>query len=460
MKKDIIILSVGPVPTQDNKIVEGGGLRAWGLANGLSQNDIKVTVAVPDSYKIEDQNINNINIVSWDFNNVIDLCNKYNTVCVLYSRADLMQFLTDNLDPKKVVIIDLYVPIYIESLARKVPRDINGVNNHLQNIKYWNSAFTRGDYFICANKNQHHLYTGLLSAFGRISPVSKVENILKEVPFGIYSTPIGNKAKLPAKYKKQNGDFVILWFGGIYPWFDIEPLLKTIKDLSDKNSQLKLYVVGGKNPFVKDEQFIKKYKDTVNLAKKMGLLDKNIFFKDWISYEDRESWYNTADIIINLHNPGSESMYAWRTRVVDFIWAGRPIISSGGDELSSMMEKKDAAYILKSNTEEEISKAILKVKDDKKYREKIINNLKEMQKSLYWENTTKELSRFINNPQIAKDRDFFLKNHINFSPLEKTHHNSKENRKYNQLSRAVFIYKSEGLKSLLKRTRNYLGKFF
>lgn len=464
MKKSILIISVGPVPTGNDTIVEGGGLRAWGIAKGLLENNIKVTIAVPDNFQTKTGEVQaDLSICQWSFNNLKSLMSQHDCVYVLYSRPDLMKFVAENIPPERPLVVDLYVPIYIEILARETRKDIVGLKQHLLETSHWNTAFPRGDFFMCANKNQLHFYRGILSAFGRVNPITFKEELLKIIPYGIHREKLAKKKNVCKEKIINKDDFMILWFGGIYPWFDINPLLASIKDLHRENSKIKLFILGGRNPFAVLPEFIEKYESVLKYTKKQGMYEKSVFFVDWIPFEERGEWYQEADLIVNLHDLGDESTYAWRTRLVDFIWGETPILTSGRDELSKMVFEKRGAVILKNNSFEEITKNIKALVNDPKKLESMKNGLVKMKDELYWDILVKDLAVFIERNEIAPDRKILLKAGTTFqAELFNTPNNQKKVNATHplkkKLSYSLYILKNEGLKKFSVKLKRYLSR--
>ncbi len=458
LMKKILILSVGPVPTSKKSIVEGGGLRAWGIAKGLAHHGISVTVAVPDDFPIKKTTTRDgIRVCNWNFENLKHLCDIHDSSYVLYSRGDLMKFMAEKTDKEKPMIIDLYVPIYIESQARNTKKSFDGLKEHLVNVKHWNYAFPRGDYFLCANNAQYHLYNGVLGAFGRINPLTYENNLLNIVPFGIYKQrPKHTKDVAKGKLIESN-DFMLLWFGGIYPWFDINPLLDAVEKLSKKYSNIKLVILGGRNPFSVEPEFIEKYESVVKYTKSRKLYGKNVHFVDWIPYEERSNWYLEADLLINLHNPGTESTYAWRTRVVDFIWGELPMLTSGGDELSEMLAQKEAAVILDDNNSKEIYEKIESLYKNRGKLEFLRKNLKNVKKDFYWEEITLNLANFIKSGRISPDRDLLIKNNFGEQLMqEATPLRPKVSKTKRRMSYAIYLLKEEGVKAFAQKFISFI----
>src|SRR3712207_4308550 len=90
--RNCLVISYGPVPTPEHPIVEGGGLRCWGLAQGLRDNGIDVTVAVHHSYPRTLASHEGIDLRSWNLTDGFDaLLGGYDTVLVSYCMGDLSE---------------------------------------------------------------------------------------------------------------------------------------------------------------------------------------------------------------------------------------------------------------------------------------------------------------------------------------------------------------------------------
>ena len=458
--KEFLILSVGPIPSSNKSVSEGGGLRAWGLAVGLAQNGIKVTLAQPEGFKIENPDPKeNIKIIHWSFSNVKELCEKHDSFYLLYSRGDLTSFIANNVKAEIPVVVDCYVPIYIEALAREISPNLEALKKNFEEVNNWNQAFQRGDYFLCANQTQFHFYQGVLSAFGRINPLTFSEDILETVPYGIHqdSPTDQNQPPLLRGKKIKEDDFLILWFGGLYPWFNITPLLESVEKIARDHSDVKLAIVGGKNPFVTQKKFQDQYEAAKKFAKKNDLLDRNIFFRDWVPYEERYRWYREADVVVNLHNITKESSYAWRTRVIDFIGGEIPIITSPGDEISDLLREKQAGIVLEKNDGKEVSAALKKVYEDRELLKQIKQNLQKIKPDLYWGSITKNLAGFIKAGRLAPDRQLVLekgKDFKKFYPASKAIQPGIRS----DIKNGMLILKNNGLRGFFKKLPVYFKK--
>ena len=78
--------------------------------------------------------------------------------------------------------------------------------------------------------------------------------------------------------------------------------------------------------------------DALELAGSLGVLGKHVFFNEnWVAHEDRANYFLDADVGVSTHLEHLETSFSFRTRLLDYIWAGLPIINSSGDAFESVI---------------------------------------------------------------------------------------------------------------------------
>lgn len=409
----VLIVSWSPVPTPKYQKIEGSGQRFFGLANGLRENGVTdITIAIGYIYPLDVDEVDGIKLINYNFDDrfVRELEN-HDTIIFNYAIHG-SDFIAKHLPDNAQVIIDAYGPAYIENLARD-PSDMK--NTYIGNKAVVNNTFNkvlkRGDFFLFANEAQGKLYTGVLATLGVINQFTYKMDRLLWTPFGI-EKPSGKKFANPyTKYGIKKGDFVLLWFGGLYPWFDIREVLLAVKNISKHN--LKFFIVGGNNPQNQHPDFVKNYHDTVKYVEEIGMKDKIIFI-DWVDYATRRGYYENANAIISINNNGKENIYSWRTRVMDYLGSTTPLITNGGDPLSDEMVTTGAGFAIDSLTEVGIRETIEKIMSDQELLLCASRKMKELQPKYYWSSTTKLLSDKIKTREMpwAAEQDFRAENQI------------------------------------------------
>jgi len=396
-KKTCLIVSFGPVPTPKYQKIEGGGMRCWGLALGLQSKGYDVTIAVNSNFLVDVDNVEGIHLTNWqEDDRFVAMMNTYDTLIINYSMGGPMSFIVDHVSDHVNLILDCYVPIYIEVSARDSVDKAVEYSNYSHDIIHYNKALKRGDYFLCANGPQKHLYTGVLSALGIINPYSYKKDRILVVPFGVESSlNINNPHNPYLELGIKKDDFVLLWFGGLYPWFNIRPLLNTIKKLSAENKNFKFVIVGGKNPYNNHPDFVKQYDTTRAFIEENKLLDSSVYFVDWVDFSDRINWYQNANAVISINNVGEENIYSWRTRVMDYVWGEVPMLTNGGDPLSDDLITNKAAIKLENTEEETLFKAIETILNNPKIISATKKELLLQKERYYWENVVKPIDEKI-----------------------------------------------------------------
>ena len=411
VSKKCLVLSSGPVPVPEHPIVEGGGLRCWGLAKGIKQNSpsTDVVVAYHESHLkgVGTKKHQGIGVTTWSMDSIRDLLKDFDSVIVSYCMGDLSTVVADSLRPDQQLILDCYVPIYVEVSARN-SSDLNQEYYSFQNdIGRWAHVLRRGDLFLCASEAQKKYYQGVLSAVGRLNPATYGTTMILVVPYGIYRddspvarhNPIG---ELTRGKRVKN----ILWFGGIYPWFDLRNLVEAVA-IVNHTTPVKLIIVGAKNPFNSHPDFLRRYDELVDFIKSKQAYKELVVLQDWVKFEDRADWYLNSDLVVVVNKEGEENKLAWRTRLVDFMWANLPIVTNGGDPLGEHLIQQSAAARFESLEVSSVADSIESLLKDKRTLQKMQESMGRVKEEFYWDVVTKELSTRITNKTRAKDIETF-----------------------------------------------------
>jgi len=410
--KSCLVVSYGPVPTPQYQTVEGGGMRAWGLACGLRGNGIDVTVGINDSFPQELSEHDGIRIINWRLDDrFTELINTYDSIVVSYCMGDPSVYIVNHLNDDVQLILDAYVPIYIEISARE-SKDIDAeYTAYSADLERFNKVLKRGDYFLCANEAQKTFYVGILSALGIINPRSYREERVFIVPFGIHDTPALASYDPYKKLGIKDKDFKVLWFGGLYPWFRIEELLGAILELS-KRKDIKFIFVGGKNPFNPSPDFFKQYEKAVSFAKEHRLTNNTVYFVDWVDFDDRVNWYKNTDLVISLNNPGDENQFSWRTRVMDYVWGELAMLTNGGDPLSEDLVAAKAAVRLSELSAAAIVQSIEILHKDRPELARIISTVKGLKPNYYWHTITAPIKSIIGDGHLPYREERVYRNSL------------------------------------------------
>ena len=137
-------------------------------------------------------------------------------------------------------------------------------------------------------------------------------------------------------------DKVILWGGGIYNWFDPLTLLRAVDKLRSRLPNVRVYFLGIRHPNP-DVGEMRRTIETLELSDELGLTGTHVFFNDdWVEYDDRPNYLLEADVGVSTHLDHVETAFSFRTRVLDYLWAGLPVVATQGDALAGVIESRGA----------------------------------------------------------------------------------------------------------------------
>ena len=320
----VLIISNGPVPENASSHVEGGGLRVWALAMGLISHGIQVKIAVPQGFAGQNSEF----VVKYSsMQEVLQLGNDHDAVIYNYASGSDATYIFEGLRPGVMRISDSYVPIHIEVAARDSGDVHVETESFIRDNSYWVKSLQEADAYLVASDEQELYYTGLLAGVRRLTPAN-----YKEVP--IIKLPLGcPDDSTPIKRTSSDSKLNLLWWGGFYPWFDWTSLIELSDKLANEMPQTTLLIAGARNPFVTHAAFI----DPVNDALRQLGEKSNVEILPWVEYSARREVFEKADAILLFNNQSPETKLSWRTRLVDAVEFGVPVISNFGDPFGNLI---------------------------------------------------------------------------------------------------------------------------
>lgn len=311
----------------------------------------------------------------------------------------------------KAIIYDFYnlIPIeYIGSLRSKKFNKSEADELFKTLLDEYRLYMASGSFFVCSNERQADFWMGMLTANQAISPSTEanrtVSDIVGLVPFGLS----GSKPRKTKEVLKGvvpgigKDDFVLVWAGGIWDWFDPLTAIKAM-DLLKKHHDIKLVFMGTRHPNAAVGQ-MPMADQAIELAKELGLYGKSVFFLEgWLKFEERTNYLLEADAAISTHLNTLESRYSFRTRILDHFWAGLPSVVTKGDWFADFIQARGLGKVVSFNDPKQIMQAILDIKDDAALRSEMKNRIKDAAAEFTWENVSRELIDFIDShtPQQA-----------------------------------------------------------
>jgi GT2 family glycosyltransferase/glycosyltransferase involved in cell wall biosynthesis len=323
---------------------------------------------------------------------------------------------------RHIVVADMYDPMHLEQLeqGRDAAPDNAAPNDaadgaHRARVVHavtevLSAQLRRGDFFLCASERQRHFWLGHLAAIGRLSPTlydadPTTRSLLAVAPFGLPGKPPQRTGPGPReRFGFSARDRVLLWAGGVYSWFDPLTLLHAVHALRAEHADLRLVFLGMRHPNP-DVPEMGMAGQTRRLADTLGLTGTQVFFNEtWVPYADRQNWLLDADAGVSTHLEHVETTFAFRTRVLDYLWAGLPIVTTDGDAFAELVRTEQLGVVVPAADPVALASALARVLYDDAFAAGCRERIAAVAQRYTWEAALAPLVEFCRHPQPAADR--------------------------------------------------------
>ncbi|HFD40914.1 MAG TPA: glycosyltransferase, partial [Anaerolineae bacterium] len=384
----------------------GPGIRYWEMARALAQT-LDVTLATPER-----------SLPGPGFRTHIYHLGDWESLAPAVDRADVLllsghsiMYTPELVTCGKPLILEATYPYTFEPLHFHAhePRQEQWPSFY-GNLEVVRQVALSGDFYFCASQRQRDYWLGVLDIMGRINPDTYAEDptlrrLIDVVPLGLPSRPL--QATAPAVKGVLPGigpqDRVVLWGGGLWQWLDPLSLVRAIARVAEVRSDVRLLFPGTRhpNPIVPDMPMLAQ---TRAVSDQLGLTDRVVFFGDWVPFEQWPNYLLEADIGASLHFDHLETRFAFRTRILDYIWAGLPMVVSGGDETSKLVARYGLGEVVPPGDVEAVADAILRLLAIPDLREAHRRGFEQVRPAFTWERVCEPIARFCRQPRLAPDR--------------------------------------------------------
>jgi hypothetical protein len=139
-------------------------------------------------------------------------------------------------------------------------------------------------------------------------------------------------------------------------------------------------------------------------ARAHGLLDTHVIFNDWVPYDERAAYLREADIGVSTHRQHLETRYSFRTRMLDYLWAGLPIVCTEGDFFGDLVQRRGLGRAVPAGDADALAVAIAAMLDDSEARGATREAIADVSQQMTWDAVTAPLQTFCAVPTFAADR--------------------------------------------------------
>lgn len=307
--------------------------------------------------------------------------------------------------PELPTAIDLYDPWLVEN-AHYLPT--LGLDPWRNDHATWVLQLSRGDLFLCAAEEQRLYYLGFLTALGRVNPERlaadpDLRRLVVEVPFGVPEELPPHRPLLPAREAGAGQtDAVRILFGGLYDWYDPFTLLSALEHLPER--PWVLYLVRNPNPEGTPQALLARVEDH---CRTRGWWGERVQVLDWVPAERRFDLLRDVDLLCSPHLPSLETRLSLRTRFLDALACGCPVVVTEGGTVARLVRENDAGWVVPPADETALARALVEVLANEHERVRRREAGRRLADSFAWERVLAPLVGFCREPWRDPTRERF-----------------------------------------------------
>ena len=192
-------------------------------------------------------------------------------------------------------------------------------------------------------------------------------------------------------------DPVVIWGGGTWDWLDPVTVIQAFSHVVREVPDAKLYFLGMQlsTPNVAQMEMVDR---AVNTARDLKLEGTSVIFGDWAPYDLREAYLLEADVAVIAARDVAEARLAFRTRALDYFWAGLPVVTTAGDVLADVVTSERIGEVVPPGDVDAFVAALLKLLKNPGLRAECARNGLRVAERYRWPVAVEPLRRVAREP--------------------------------------------------------------
>ncbi|RKZ10514.1 hypothetical protein DRQ25_02720 [Candidatus Fermentibacteria bacterium] len=223
-----------------------------------------------------------------------------------------------------------------------------------------NTLLMRGDAFSTPSRRQAFAVRGELLLLGRMGKRSSEFIPVSPIPhcsMGVFEVN-----------DKSSTGFRIISTGSFNLWFDEITLFNALESAMERDKSIEFISTGGRVPVS-----LAKYDNFRKMIEKSRFSER-FTLHGWIPYDELMEVYRTASAAVYTDLPSMETTLGARTRTLDWIKRGIPVVCTDGAEISENIRSHGLGIVVPQQDHAALAKAFLQLISSPDLSENIIEN--------------------------------------------------------------------------------------
>jgi glycosyltransferase involved in cell wall biosynthesis len=408
----VLVLGMAPLSFENQPHVFGPSLRTWQFVQPLLDDGHEVCLCSCRIYGAYDEKEASLPITTIEKGALV----YHHMDQATFERQDTVQGIHDRFSPdcivgatvypssravrlrtSKPIWIDVYGDLMSEAQAKAYVFD----NDHYL-FHFWSMnkpILENGDIYSSVSNRQKYALMGQLATVGRLNKHSMGYDFVHVIPCGIEKRKFRHERRVLRGIHVDDEDFAILWNGGFNTWTDVNTLFQALEMAMTRNHHIRFVCAGAEIPG-HDEITYKSFTRLVENSKLRG----NFVLLGWVHPSEIHNYYFEADVGINVDRPCYEAVLGSRNRILGWLQAGLPVLTTDLTELGQILKDSGIATTCRPNSPKELARSILQLAG----HPSLLRKSREARKRFVFQNftyekTTAPLREWVRNPSLSPD---------------------------------------------------------
>lgn len=348
----IVVFGHGPMRWETSNRLFALALRTWHFASTLARAGHEVLLFAVRGHAFEGwphdkiQRVQRGRVTVWSVSE--QLC---------HERSDFIRQRIDAFSPDCSVGVNRDPAAIAVNFSEQKPfwADINGDPMAEAQVKAaslggdWNvnewyrtlvPVLARADRFSTCSRAQRHALIAQLGMIGRLTAKNDGYDFVSAIPNSIDDDELVLLGQSPRRARQRGEPFVVLWSGGYNTWTDPDLLFETLELAMDEAPELRFVSTGGA---IAGHHTAAYQRFEARVARSRHA--KRYELAGWVQTAELPAYYAGAHAAILVDRFSYEGTLGARTRMLDWLAAGLPIVSTRLSEISLDVERAGAAIL-------------------------------------------------------------------------------------------------------------------
>jgi GT2 family glycosyltransferase/SAM-dependent methyltransferase len=377
--------------------MSGPAIRAVEIAKNLAATS-RVTLAVPTAPEVE---VPGVTVAT--FEDETDLRRLSDSADVVLFQGYTLKEFPSLTNTSAVLVADLYDPWLFENIELHTG-EVDGDAILRGDAAVLSQIIDESDFFVCASERQRDYWMGMLSARQRLTQAQyatdpSLRHLIDVVPFGLPDREPERRARVLKGVHPgiAADDKLVLWGGGAWDWFDPLTLVEAWPSVVEQVPDARLWFLGMHLTTDNVKHMRVAHQATVR-AGELGLTGSSVFFGDWVPYDLRESYLLEADLGVTVARDLAETRLSFRTRVLDYLWAGLPVVTTEGDVLSDLVRNEQLGAVVPPGDPQALARELVRLLRDPVGRSEMAQRSRTVAQRFRWSVAVEPLRQVLREP--------------------------------------------------------------